>query len=260
MAKRKPEPQTLLVTNKTLRYGSQTYQIRNLTHVAKYEVERKYEFSVGSIFWAALVCLGSIYFVFVDFGARWGGLIITIVAGSVAAIGVVERLASPKYAFGLETSAGSSKLFSSADENFIDDLVSKISFIMDNDNAPANYTVNIADHSITDNSETVMGDKFQNISRSNISNVKDSLVEGGIYVGGVGGGELDNLLNHLGRAIQGSPNGDAAKSLLASFQVEIKKNEPDKSLLGQYLQSIATICPQVIKLTDSLARIVGLIS
>ena len=153
MVKKKEEPKFLSITNKTLRYGNQTYQISNLTHVAKYEIEKKPKIKTSVLIWAIVICIGS----FLQSANSVGEfIIVSLITGTVAVVGVRERIAPPTYAFSLETSSGSSKLFSSTNEQFIDNLIARISRIMDDDTVPVSYSVNIADNSITDDSETVM--------------------------------------------------------------------------------------------------------
>jgi ABC-type bacteriocin/lantibiotic exporter with double-glycine peptidase domain len=134
---------TLLITDKTLRYGDCVYQISNLTHVGKYRVEGKTEWFIPLILTAVITV--PLIGIMGTLGGPLAEIITIIVVITVVwpfLFGLLGKLLTrDEYALALETNSGSVKLFSSEDENFITDLVSIIAKIMDSQILQANYTV-----------------------------------------------------------------------------------------------------------------------
>jgi hypothetical protein len=70
-------------------------------------------------------------------------------------LGILERFAKiKKYGLSIEMNSGSARLIASKNEKLIDNIVSRIVEIMNNRDVPANYTFNIADGDIVNQSGT----------------------------------------------------------------------------------------------------------
>lgn len=141
--KHEEQPQYLQLSNRTLRFGSRIYQLRNITNVSTIKIRPTYIVSLKGF-----VVSGILFFVLMAFETTY-----TRVAGLIALLvfagGIIERVKKkPDYALHLETSAGSQKLISSPDKAFIEEMVSKIYGFMDDDSLEAKYVFNLEDKSI----------------------------------------------------------------------------------------------------------------
>lgn len=143
---------TLSITNRTLSLDSTIYQISNITSVGKYRIKPIYRFKIRLI----IVCsvLGWLAIQLVQNSPdtpilRWlAGVAITPVI-----LGILERLTkTKKYGLSIETNSASSRLISSKNEKLIDRIIEKLIEIMNNRDAPANYTFNVADGDIINQS------------------------------------------------------------------------------------------------------------
>ena len=71
----------------------------------------------------------------------------------LAACGIIERFTKAKrYGITIETNAGSTKLLTSKDESLINRIINTIAEIMNNQDKPANYTFNVSDGDIINQS------------------------------------------------------------------------------------------------------------
>jgi hypothetical protein len=138
----------MTVTNRTISYGGQTWQVPNLTRIFK-EVsvpEKPYKWkSIAGMVVVAIIGL----FVL---GEReiWG---LWLLLGSIAFIIYAKYENSkviPSYWLSLETASGSTEAFFSYDEQFIDQLIARITEIMDHSDIPANLAVNIDNRTVYD--------------------------------------------------------------------------------------------------------------
>ena len=144
---RKPKmSSSLLVTNRTITLNNRVYQIRNITSVGKYVKSPSFFVSMGFIIiggFLGILCLGNyseeLLFLI------WIGLILV----GIAAIGILERfMKKKKYVLSIETNNGSARLIASENERKIDEIISGINKVMNNQDVPVNMTYNIADGDI----------------------------------------------------------------------------------------------------------------
>jgi hypothetical protein len=143
---------TLSITNRTLTLGSTVYQVSNITSVGKYRIKPSYLFrrrfiiACGMLGWFSTQLVQNNPDILV---LKWlAGILIFLVT-----LGILEHLAkTKKYGLSIETNSASSRLISSRNEKLIDRIIAKIVEIMNDRDAPANYTFNVADGDIINQS------------------------------------------------------------------------------------------------------------
>jgi hypothetical protein len=279
MAKKKPNPEKLVITDRTLRVENQTYQIKNLTFVENRRVDTPHRFGCGSlIVLIGLVAITAIVLVrfdeiiAVNVPAQYDDMI-PLISLALAAllllfsifflVGIFERLTyRPVYELMLETNAGSTALLSSRDRRFIDTLVEIITQIMDDESHAVNYRINVRNRNIERiKGDKVMGDKtagdiFKGIRNATIIN--RSVVQDAIKtVKMKSGDDMSAALASVAQIVEESKNA-AAGTLFNQFSEELKKSSPDKSILRQYWDGLVSLLPDIAKLTEACAKIATL--
>lgn len=143
---------TLSITNRTLTLGSTVYQVSNITSVGKYRIKPSYIFKLRFIIICSVLSWLGIYLVknnpdtLILKWLTWG--VITLVV-----LGLLERFTkSKKYGLSIETNSGGARLIASKNEKLIDKIIDKLMEIMNNRDAPVNYTFNVADGDIINQS------------------------------------------------------------------------------------------------------------
>lgn len=125
----------LSITNSTISLDSTVYQIKNIAQVGKYRIRPKYFFNITFIIISGLI------------GFAFPRLLI------LPLIGIIERiLKKRKYGVRIETNSGGTSLIASTDESLIDRIIKRIVEVMNNQDTPVNYTFNIADGDIINQS------------------------------------------------------------------------------------------------------------
>ena len=285
------DPVILNITNKTIRFGTSTWQISNLVHVATEEdtFEPVFKISVGKLVKAAIVLVSSISLTIYFAYWQWWVLAPILISILIIALGARERWKKKEwheYSLQLETNSGSSCVFSSSSKAFIDKLVVRISDIMDNDAAPVSYTVNVQDNSITDNSEhvggdkfqeiqgsqinntkgqsrnngeTTMGDNFENIQHSTINNIKDSIVDGSFNSRGESEASVKTFLLEVLAEIDKAGGDVSATALLEGLKSELSKPTPEASKLQQYWDGLVKVCPGIGSIANCASKLAVLL-
>lgn len=224
----------LTITENTIKYGDNVYQLKNITHVGKYTVNRR---RVRNII-AALILAG-IGFFLLSMGVR-GDFIQILILGSwgVAAVLLLWGIFSfKKYALVVETSSGRTEIFTASKERFVDEIISQISEVMENPQKGTNITYNMEKMEITDESthkyvegDEVSGDKFDHVKDSSIVN------------------HSSNVVNQGSHSINQSPDAQINHSIVSNYSEEVAEaiadlekhisncNEPGSSLLMNKLK------------------------
>lgn len=143
---------TLSITNRTLTLDSTIYQVSNITSVGKYRIKPRYRFNVRFI-----ITCGVFGWLGIEVAKRNPDvLILKWIIGLLfflAVLGILERFTKPKkYGLSIVTNSGGVKLIASTNEKLIDKIINKIVEIMNNRDAPANYTFNVSDGDIINQS------------------------------------------------------------------------------------------------------------
>ncbi|NEN93093.1 DUF6232 family protein [Okeania sp. SIO2B3] len=139
----------LNVTNNTITLDNKVYQVRNITSVGKYRIKPNYFFKLKFIIVGVVLSLLGIEWMKNNPDVSlftWSVIILT-------ALGIIERFTKAKrYGITIETSAGSTRLLTSKDESLINRIINTITEIMNNQDKPANYTFNVSDGDIINQS------------------------------------------------------------------------------------------------------------
>lgn len=143
------QPSELFITNRTLRAGSQTYQISNLTRIGTNEVHRENKYLGAAKFFGAIVVICIAIALIGEQPAFFGG---SVGSGFIAYKLYTSGELPTLYVFSLETNSGSTGVFSSQDRKFVEQLVSLVHQVMERDDERISYHVNIDQKTITDNS------------------------------------------------------------------------------------------------------------
>lgn len=149
----KQNPKFLSLTNKTLRVGSQIYQLRNITNLDIVRVKPNYIVTLQAIL--VLFFVGSFLFV-LEFEMIQ---ILGLLAWIIALTGIVERIFKKRrYGLLMETNAASKTLVSSPDKDFMQKLIGKIYEVMNNEDIAASYVFNMQDKSIKIGGDAINSD------------------------------------------------------------------------------------------------------
>ena len=139
----------LNVTNNTITLDNIVFQVRNITAVGKYRIKPKFFFKLSFIIICVILSLVGIEWVKSNPDVKW----FTFSVIFLAACGIIERFTKAKrYGITIETNAGSTKLLTSKDESLINRIINTIAEIMNNQDQPANYTFNVSDGDIINQS------------------------------------------------------------------------------------------------------------
>jgi Family of unknown function (DUF6232) len=160
----------LTITNNTLRFGSQLFQIHNITQIRIDVWKRNPRIGTGTMLALLLISWVLSYSDPLLFQRLSNQLLSTRLSYSpglyvliglcffgLFVYGVWDRTKLKQYTLYLETNSGSSKLFSSPDLKGIRKIASAIHNVMENRNTPVSYHVNV------DQSKITLGDEFANI-------------------------------------------------------------------------------------------------
>ena len=152
----------LLITNKTLTFAGTTWQLSNITKITKYALTKEKPFSPGTFIGAGMIGLTALFYIPEI-------LAVLVFLGSAAFVWyAIKENKKPRTTFGLkiETTAGSSELFASPAEHFIDKLILTITDVMQRNDQKSDIQVNIDNMTIFD--------RIRNSTIVNQSNVQDS--------------------------------------------------------------------------------------
>lgn len=139
----------LNITNNTITLANKVYQVRNITSVGKYQFKKNYFFKLKFIFPGIIISLIGIEWMKSNPDVKW----FTFSVLFVTLLGIIERFVKPKkYGITIETNAGSSKLLTSNNESLINKIIQTITEIMNNQDKSANYTFNVSDGDIINQS------------------------------------------------------------------------------------------------------------
>lgn len=250
---------SLSITDKTIKYGSQVYQLNNITQVGKYKANKKRWLMA---FFAVIVGVFGVV-IATQRGGEVVGLAVIFIAVILLLLSVLRKRL---YLLRLETSSGSTELFTSKDEAFIDKLITIISEVMESQIEGTNFIAYTDKSKIINNSnqkivrgDEVAGDKFDNlnlknsqiVNRSPNATVTNTISE--IY-----GKEVQNAFESLARHIT-EHNDTGSSVLLDKIQDEITEKNVDKSKVTALWNSLVRILPEASKVATSIATIAGAI-
>ena len=142
------KPTYFTVTPAAIRvgYGSEIFQLRNITRIGKYKVKsNKFGALLGTILVGGpgLLWFGSALVSHAGGGSALGGLVLLGIGG----IFLWNFLKPGLFAFGFECNSGASRYFYTTDETFIDKIVQTVSEYMES-KQKAGKIINIEQHTI----------------------------------------------------------------------------------------------------------------
>jgi hypothetical protein len=151
---------TLEISNRTLRFGNRTLNLRTVTTITKLQGKTPRPFSIKHIFYAALA-VGASILIATSSDYRTIGVWVALITGAFLVFAIV-RNSKPRdfWLLHVETAAASNNLLASRDERSINEAVSRITEALESDVAYSS-TVHIADSTIVNDSV---------ISNSNVTN------------------------------------------------------------------------------------------
>lgn len=251
----------LEITNQTLRFSNQIIQMRNITRVGKYTIRQRWKILVGLL--VPVVAVGSLV-VMTDQRTDPDRIAVLVVGGVILVVLILLLLKKKTFALLLETSSSSKQLFTTKDGPFMDELVDTIGEVLDNQEKPANYTVNIRSAKIEDHSvrETVMGDKYENVHGSQIKSpgatltyINESQLSNALNtVQDAYGDDVEEALRVLAEHIRHAESREAGE-LLNSFNTEVSKPEANRTTLKVLWNGLCDALPDAAKVAASVATI-----
>ena len=161
-----------------------------------------------------------------------------------------------RYGLLLKTSAGCSKPLFSTSERFIDKVISTINDVMNHEDRPVSYTVNIKDESVTKN---VGGDNFEfnGPSSGTIINSTRTNTSGSLNARSTSPAlnEIAELLSQINRI---SSMSDAAPNrLIAELEASLKDTSSSRTRISELWHQICSKLPDVVQLTANLTTILS---
>jgi hypothetical protein len=252
---------SLTLTNQTLKYAGHVVQVRNLTRVSKYAVKQRWKILVALL--GLVVLIGS--FVIASEARGDEAPVVLVAGGSILFVLLLLLRKKRTYALVLETSSGSTDLFSTKDSHFVDEVVATIADVMEHQERPVTYTMNIRSATIEDNSvrgDTVMGDKFANVRGSQIKSpgakltyINESMLSNALNtVRGDYGDDVRDALRVLANHIQRSKSQEAGE-LFNSFNEELTRPNSNRTTLKVLWDGLRNSLPEAAKVASSIATI-----
>jgi hypothetical protein len=101
------------------------------------------------------------------------------------------------------------------------------------------------------------GDRFENIGAGATIINRSSLRSALVNVGKSGGSDAVKALETVSQQVEASNNA-AAGALLNSFNAELQKSQPDKSVLRQCWDGLVSVLPSIATLADAVGKITKL--
>ncbi len=249
----------LYITEKTIKYSGQVYQLKNITQVGKYKIRQK-RWSIAFV--TILIGVGGIAIM----GQRGAEPLGAGIIGFALVLFLWNVFRKRKFLLRLETSSGNSELFTSKDEPFIDDLIANITEIMELEIEGTNIVAYTDKSKIVNNTiqkqvkgDEVAGDKFNNlnmknsqiVNRSPNSKVTNTITER--Y-----GEEVQRAFDSLDQHI-GQHNDAGSAAILEKIKEEIQDLNPDNSKVAALWNSLVHILPEASKVTSAIAAIASAI-
>jgi len=164
------------ITNQVISYSGQVWQLRNITRVGKYKVNNPKPHKILDF----LKPIGGFFFgiVLIMNEAPIGFLVVLLALGYFAFQVYQNKKHKPEFALKIEASSGTAEIFTTHDEEFVDQLVNLISRVMRSEEQKE-FQVSIDNRTIIDNSLVDNRKSYNDIKDSTIiddSNVKDSTI------------------------------------------------------------------------------------
>jgi hypothetical protein len=255
----KSDSNTLEITNRTLKLGSDTYQISNFVSVKKRELPKRNGFLIFLLLVALAV---TVVGVASQSGARRQRLppeavVVPAAAALVLLLIILGR--KSKWALIIETNSGTGEVLTTRKEEFVNQLVALISNVMNDRERQANYIVNIEKATIRDQSvrEVVMGDKYSNIRDSVIRSPHTTFVNKSVLsnalnrAGDVYGEELRAALQEISAFLDRNENREAIERF-NSFNAEMAKPEGKKSVLRGLWNELTRVLPHAAEIASAV--------
>jgi hypothetical protein len=230
---RKEPEYTIILTQQTLTFRGQVYQLRNVTHVGKYKLshKRKYRISIKILILAAIVFSAFVYaLAYAPITVDWYpigvfSVSIAVLSLAVVAYAIYERFQPRTYMVKLETSAASTELFMSKDEKFIDTLVLAIRDAIEKPDFRTSYVFNIIDRSIV-----VYGDVTINEHRPGLTDEDKRFIKD----------VFEPKLQEFQERLEALGNGIGLEEL-REFVDELNKSKPRESRLRTHWRTLIDI-------------------
>ena len=254
----------LIITDKTIKYTDkkhtdQVYQLSNITQITKHKLKHK---RLVMIIMAIALGFGGVALIATDQRdlqpLALGAFVLAIIFILIA------LLRKNHYALILETSSGMGEVLVSKDEKFIDDLVTTITDVMENQIKGTNIiaypdTMTINNQSFTKNvaGDEVTGDKFENIKNSAISNRSDNANVTNT-INEKYGEEIEKALDELAAHIR-ECNDVGSEALLEKLRAILCEPEPDKTRISALWNTLVQVLPDVSKVATSIKTIAAAI-
>lgn len=253
------EKNSLFITDKTIKYSGQVYQLKNITQVGKYKVKRGW---VGRVIFALLIGAGGI--AMAEETREDGFALVGLAVAALLLLWTIFRRSH--YLLRLETSSGSAELFTSRDESFIDELIRTISDVMEEQQEGTNIIAYTDKSKIINNStqkivrgDEVAGDKFNKLNLTNsqfVNRSPNAVVTN--QISEIYGKEVQLAIDTLARHIADRNDRNSA-ALLEKIKEEISTRDADRSKVAALWNSLVTILPEAGKVATAIATIAAAI-
>jgi hypothetical protein len=248
----------LNITEKTIKYSGQTYQLINITQVSKLKVTHK---RIGKIIFSIVLAAAGLV---IANGPNEFRIVSVFLFPLAFLILIWALVRKNKYALVLETNSGSAEIMSSKDEKFIDELIGIISDVMEKQVSGTNIVAYPKKMQIINNSfnknvggDEVAGDKFGNINKSNFVN-RSNVGSASNTVNTAYDDEVLKALDDIEKHIR-EHNDTVSEVLIEKLRELMNESKPDKSKIKSLWNNLVKMLPDVSTVVKSIRIITGAI-
>ena len=235
------EAGTFQVSGRTIRTDNETWQIPNLTKIGKYVVKAN---NSSSHVWTGIGVFTIILCLYLLFVNGESGALIGAIIGIIVSIISISSRKRDKFGLRLETNSGSSDLFFSENENFIDEIILIIHKVMDQKDLSANYFINIKDQKIIDNSKR----EVTNVTNSQNVAVRSSAVRQSMsgFAAASENTEFEEFIREL--RILADQSDSAPNRRIVALIDELSSGSANSRVVQAYWDEILSTMPSAKKL------------
>jgi hypothetical protein len=262
---RKKKKDLLRITEKTIKYSGQTYQLSNITQVTKLKVTHHRTVKI-----LLSIILGVLGLALTNVRELQYLPIFLFPTAIIIFIWAIFR--RTKYVLVLETNSGSMEMFSSKNEKFIDDVIDTISNVIDDQINEPNIVINSYKQTIKNiGGDEVAGDKFSDNINSNFGNNSNfgdnnnlgnnSNFATGSNIGTASNTVIKNHIEEITKALDEianhiQKNNDVvSETLLNELKLLVSQSNQDKPKIKSLWGNLVKIIPDVGSVAESVAKV-----
>jgi len=232
--------QSLYLTNTMITFGDISYPVRNISSVEVKPNKVITSITEKWIGWKIALIIFIIGVIIIFMADTKGPLIIILILLIFATILKTEKIPSitTYYSVQLETNAGKQDLLFSQDKEFMEKIHTSVYKILSNQSSNIQYTINIADKQIIDNSTNIQNETNNYTTNFNIEVKQEGISKEDlafIY------GDFKKALEDLDTKLEKVQDNTAREQLQAIVN-EVNSEDPNPSKIKKIWKKVEDIC------------------